>query len=202
MQYCPKCDNIMDIGRSAPKISFAANDVNPTSLSITEKSTQNTQSVIADDDNIIRVINMLKNNIDISNEKVNFDELMKHKEFTSIKDKEKKEYIKIIKNLEDDSMNAYVICKNCTYSEKLIKRVLVLNRMSSSKNSTFDNFSKYKYMKYDNTLPHTRDYVCKNKDCSSHKDPSKRDAVWFRPIATSYSTYYGCTACATIWNIS
>lgn len=199
MQYCPKCDNIMDIGRSAPKISF---DVNPTSLSVTDKTIETTPSVIADDETIIRVINMLKNNIDISNEKVNFDDLMKHKEFTSIKDKEKKEYIKIIKNLEDDSMNAYVICKNCTYSEKLTNRVLVLNRMSSSKNSSFNNFSKYKYMKYDNTLPHTRDYVCKNKSCKSHNDVKLKDAKWFRPNRDSYVTYYICCSCDTIWNIA
>jgi len=199
MQYCPKCDNIMDIGRSAPKISF---DVNPTSLSVTDKTIETTPSVIADDETIIRVINMLKNNIDISNEKVNFDDLMKHKEFTSIKDKEKKEYIKIIKNLEDDSMNAYVICKNCTYSEKLTNRVLVLNRMSSSKNSSFDNFSKYKYMKYDNTLPHTRDYICKNKSCKTNSDYKLKDAKWFRPNSNNYTTFYICCVCDTIWNIA
>ena len=199
MQYCPKCDNIMDIGRSIPNISF---DVNSTSLSVTDKTIENTQSVIADDKNIIRVINMLKNNIDISNEKVNFDDLMKHKEFTSIKDKEKKEYIKIIKNLEDDSMNAYVICKNCTYSEKLTNRVLVLNRMSSSKNSSFDNFSKYKYMKYDNTLPHTRDYICKNKSCETNTNYKLKDAKWFRPNNNNYTTFYICCVCDTIWNIA
>ena len=142
MKYCPKCDNIMDIGRTAPKSNL---NIEPSSLSISEKS------AVRDDEDIIRVINMLKNNIDISNEKVNFDNLMKHKEFTSLKDKDKKEFIKIIKGLEDESISAYLICKNCTYSEKLVDKTLILSKMSSSRNSNFDDFSKYKYMKYDNT---------------------------------------------------
>jgi len=159
MQYCPKCDNIMDIGRSVPKVIL---DVEPSSLSITGTAPTE-KSVIRDDENIVRIINMLKNNIDVSTEKVNWTDLMNHKEFTSIKEKERKEYIKTIKGIEDESLNAFLICKNCTYSEKITKRMLVLSKMSSSRNSNFDDFSKYKYMKYDNTLPHTRDYVCKNK---------------------------------------
>lgn len=199
MQYCPKCDNIMDIGRSAPKASI---DDNPTSLSITDKSIENTQKSVIVDENIVRIINMLKNNIDISNEKVNFDDLIKHKDFTSIKDKERKEFIKTIKALEDDSISAYVICKNCTYSEKLTKRILILNKMSSSKNSNFDDFSKYKYMKYDNTLPHTRDYICKNKSCKTNTDFKLKDVKWFRPNRDNYTTYYICCVCDTIWNIA
>jgi DNA-directed RNA polymerase subunit M/transcription elongation factor TFIIS len=97
---------------------------------------------------------------------------------------------------------AYVICKNCSYSEKLTNRVLVLNRMSSSKNSSFDNFSKYKYMKYDNTLPHTRDYVCKNKSCKTNTDYKLKDAKWFRPNGNNYTTFYICCVCDTIWNIA
>jgi len=201
MQYCPKCDNIMDIGRSVPKVII---DIEPSSLSITgTANTANTEkSIIRDDENIVRIINMLKNNIDVSTEKVNWTDLMNHKEFTSIKEKERKEYIKTIKGIEDESLNAYLICKNCTYSEKITKRMMVLSKMSSSRNSNFDDFSKYKYMKYDKTLPHTRDYVCKNKSCKSHTDVKSKDAKWFRPNRDSYVTYYICCSCDTIWNIA
>lgn len=197
MKYCPKCDNIMDIGRSAPKSNL---NIEPTSLSFTDKSTQ--KSVIDDDENIIRVINMLKNNIDVSNEKINFSDLMKHKEFTSLKDKDKKEFTKIIKGIEDESISAFLICKNCTYSEKLVDRTLILSKMSSSKNSNFDDFSKYKYMKYDNTLPHTRDYICKNDKCKTNTDFKLKNAKWFRPNRENYVTYYICCVCDTIWNIA
>ena len=186
----------MDIGRSAPKVML---DAEPTSLSA---STNTEKPNVADNDNIIRVINMLKNNIDVSTEKINWTDLMNHKEFTSIKEKERKEYIKTIKGIEDESLSAFLICKNCTYSEKIIKRMMVLSKMSSSRNSSYDDFSKYKYMKYDNTLPHTRDYICKNKSCKSHTDTKLKDVKWFRPNRDSYITYYICCACETIWNIA
>ena len=96
------------------------------------------------------------------------------------------------KNLIPNLFCVFIIIPNYYVNSSCIYWLIISNK----------SLSKYKNMIHDKTLPHTRDYVCKNKDCSSHKDPSKRDAVWFRPIATSYSTYYGCTACATIWNIS
>jgi hypothetical protein len=187
----------MDIGRT----TLSANiNIDPTSLSGTTNTEQ--KNNIRDDENIVRIINMLKNNIDVSSEKVNWTDLMNHKEFISIKEKERKEYIQLIKGIEDESLSAFLICKNCTYSEKISKRMLVLSKMSLSRNSTFDDFSKYKYMKYDNTLPHTRDYVCKNKSCKTHTDIKLKDAKWFRPNRDSYLTYYICCLCETIWNIA
>lgn len=195
MQFCPKCDNIMDVGKSAPKFTFT-ND--PTSLSQTTAT--NTEK---DDDNkITKIINMYKNQLDISNENFDVDKIMKNKEFMSLKDKDKKELIKMLKGVEDDSLTAFIICKNCSYSEKLIKRTLILNKMSNFSNDAYTDLTKYKYMRYDNTLPHTRDYVCKNKECKTHKNIELKNAKWFRPIQNSYITYYVCCECGTVWNIS
>lgn len=208
MQFCPKCDNIMDIGKTAPKISFIPE---PTSLSATTVTTTvtttatttatNTENIV-DNDQIIKVINMFKNGFEISNEKVDIDILSKHKEFLSLKDKDRKELIKTLKMVEDDSQTAYIICKNCSYSEKLVKRTLLLNKISKNSITEFDDLSKYKYMRYDNTLPHTRDYICKNKECKSNKDHTLKNAKWFRPNQNSYVTYYVCCECGTVWNIA
>jgi hypothetical protein len=135
---------------------------------------------------------MYKNQIDISNEKFDVDKIMKNKEFTSLKDKDKKELTKILKGVEDDSLTAVIVCKNCSYSEKLTKRTLILNKMSNFSTDAYTDLTKYKYMRYDNTLPHTRDYVCKNKDCNTHKNSELKNAKWFRPIQNSYMTYYVC----------
>ena len=197
MQFCPKCDNIMDIGKSAPRYTFS-ND--PTSMSLT--TITNTNNDQEDDEKIIKIINMYKNQIDISNEKFDVDKIMKNKEFTSLKDKDKKELTKILKSVEDDSLTAFIVCKNCSYSEKLTKRTLILNKMSNFSTDAYTDLTKYKYMRYDNTLPHTRDYVCKNKDCNTHKNAELKNAKWFRPIQNSYMTYYVCCECGTVWNIS
>lgn len=197
MQFCPKCDNIMDISRSAPKSSFATD---PTSLS----NTTTEKAVTIDNDRIIKIINMFKNGIDITNEKVDFDQLVKHSEFTSLKDKDKKELTKIIKSIEDEALTAYLMCKNCSYFEKLTSRTMVLNKMSTNSitGNELNDYSKYKYMRHDNTLPHTRDYICKNKDCKTHKDHTLKDAKWFRPNQNNYETYYVCCECGIVWNIA
>ena len=59
MQFCPKCDNIMDISKTAPKSSFLGE---PTSLSATT-----TTDNINNDEYSTKIINMFKNDIDISN---------------------------------------------------------------------------------------------------------------------------------------
>lgn len=192
MKYCPKCDNIMDISRTAPKI---IQEQNPTSLSATDKSIKN------DVENTTKVINMYLNGFNITNEIVNIEQLQKNPEFTKLKEKDRKELIKILKSSEDDSSAAFMICKNCSYSEKMIKRTMVLNKMSnhfvSTESSTDD--SKYKYIKDIDILPHTRDYICKNKNCQTHKDYKLKNAKWFRPIQDSYQTFYVCCECETVW---
>lgn len=195
MQFCPKCDNIMDIGKSTTKFTLSQD---PTSLSLT---TATGTDIKNDDEQSLKIINMFKNGIDILNEKFNVEQIMKNKEFINLKDREKKELIKVLKTLEDDSLNAFIVCKNCSYSEKLIKQTLILSKMSKFSTNEYSDLTKYKYMRYDNTLPHTRDYICKNKECKSHKDHTLKNAKWFRPIQNSYVTYYVCCECGIVWNI-
>jgi DNA-directed RNA polymerase subunit M/transcription elongation factor TFIIS len=193
MQFCPKCDNIMDIGKSAPRTTLVQST--PDSVSTETNSNEN---------QISKLIQLYKNKQDISNISVDIKELTSNTEFNKLKETDKNIILKILKGNEiDDSLTAYRICKNCSYFERLVGKTLVLSRMNIGSNlSSTQDLSKYKYMIHDKTLPHTRDYICKNDKCISHKDYSKRDAVWFRPSATSYATCYACTACNMVWNIS
>jgi len=192
MKYCPKCDNIMDISKTTPKV---IQEIDPTSISTTDKS------ININIEQTTKVINMYLNDIDITSENVDIGQLQKNPEFSKLKDKDKKELIRIIKSTEDDNLTAYMICKNCSYSERITKRIMVLNKMSvHSTNSIIADQSKYKFMKDLNVLPHTRDYICKNKSCQTHKDHRLKDAKWFRPIQDSYQTYYVCCVCETVWN--
>lgn len=194
MQFCPKCDNIMDIGKSAPKVSLA----------IATPNTVSTETTKTNDDEITKLIQLYKNGDDISNFNIDIKLVTVSDEFKKLKDTQQKELLKILKSSEvDETLSAFRICKNCSYFEKLIGRNLVLSRMSSETSiSGIVDLSKYRYMIHDKTLPHTRDYVCKNEICESHKNHEKRNAVWFRPILNYYSTYYGCVTCGEIWNIS
>ena len=85
--------------------------------------------------------------------------------YIKLKEQDKLKILKLL-NLEnnDDTKVAYQICKNCLYNEKLTKRTLILSRMNLNTGvSSNKSLSKYKNMIHDKTLPHTRDYVCKNK---------------------------------------
>jgi DNA-directed RNA polymerase subunit M/transcription elongation factor TFIIS len=193
MQFCPKCDNIMDIGKSAPKVSLAI--ATPNTISSETKTNE---------DEITKLIQLYKNGDDISNFNIDIKLVTTSDEFKKLKETQQKELLKILKSSEiDESLSAFRICKNCSYFERLVGRNLVLSRMSSEASiSGIVDLSKYKYMIHDKTLPHTRDYLCKNDKCESHKNHEKRNAVWFRPVLNSYSTYYGCVTCGEIWNIS
>jgi hypothetical protein len=189
MEFCPKCNNIMDIGKTAPKISFA--------LTPNTVSTDN-------DTTITKLFQAYKNGEDISKYNIDIKIITSSPEFTKLKDTQKNDLLKKIKSSEiDESVTAYRICRNCSYYDRLSNRTLILSRMNLEASlSGVVDLKKYKYIIHDRTLPHTRDYICKNEKCESHKNHEKRNAVWFRPLLNSYSTYYGCLSCETIWNIS
>jgi hypothetical protein len=158
MKFCPKCNNIMDIGKSMPKIT-----------SIDTPQTVST-------DGTTEIENKTKSKSK-SQTQTKLDEL-------------------------DEMQYAYLVCKNCSYFEQLQERTLVFSRMNDDMTTTQIDLNRYKYITYDQTLPHTRDYTCNNSDCKTHKDHLLRDAVWFRPNPNSYATYYACCQCKTIWNQS
>jgi hypothetical protein len=210
MKYCSKCDNIMDISRNPPKTQTLITQstsntqenefLNPTSLSKTI-SNDNTE---VDDNNITKLINMFKNNMDISNYVIDNDKLLKHKDYLGLKHKEKKDLQNLIKNIDDENISAYMVCKNCSFYEKITSRTLVLNKMSLNtiSNNESNDYSKYKYMRYDNTLPHTRDYICKNTKCESNTNPELKDVKWFKPNQNTYETFYVCCVCGLVWPIA
>jgi DNA-directed RNA polymerase subunit M/transcription elongation factor TFIIS len=190
MQFCPKCDNIMDIGKTAPR-----------TLAQTTPNTVSSDTSIQND-YIVKLINMWKDKQDISNIRVDIKQLNDSSEFKKLKESDRNQIIKLLTTEIDDTMAAYRICKNCSYFERLTERTLVLSRMNTdSVTSGTGDLVQYKYIIHDQTLPHTRDYICKNKNCESHKNFEKRDAKWFRPNPSSYAVIYGCTSCGYLWKI-
>jgi hypothetical protein len=192
MQYCPKCDNIMDIGKTVPKP--ALNLATPDTVTNTTEDNKMTKIKVE------KIIELFKSGDDISKYNVDIKKVTSNSEFGKLKDEEKKAIIKLLSNELDDMQAAYRICKNCSYHEKLVETTLILSRMNTTISASVEE--DYSYMVYDKTLPHTRDYKCKNKSCKTHSEPTLKNAVWFRPKLNSYSTYYGCTYCKTVWSVS
>jgi hypothetical protein len=93
----------------------------------------------------------------------------------------------------------YYFCQKCGYSEKLKPQTLIFSNVTdnSLRNIINDN---YEYLKYDNTLPRTRNYNCHNKKCETHKNKNIKEAIFYRQY-NSYITSYVCTVCNTKWTL-
>ncbi len=110
----------------------------------------------------------------------------------------------IEKNLAQDVKpedKAIFKCTSCEYTESIKPHAMIISRSSITHGSEVSSFTTKKYKEHinDPALPHSRNYVCPNKECTSHKDHAKRDVVWFKPEMGYYKTIYICTACETVF---
>lgn len=95
---------------------------------------------------------------------------------------------------------AYFKCPNCGYTELIKPETLILSKAPEKTTSGYiKDLSIYKDMVNDETLPHTHNYVCPNKECTSHSNYKERESVWFKPYRDSYITIIICKACHTIY---
>lgn len=90
-------------------------------------------------------------------------------------------------------------CSNCMNIEYIKPGTLIASRTNEKANSDYVDETQYKDMIYDCTLPCTRNYICPNDKCASHKDFSKREAIWFRPSKYNYNIKYVCKECRSYW---
>lgn len=109
--------------------------------------------------------------------------------------------IKNVPKLSTISNKAYFKCSNCGYVQEMEPGTLILSRAPEKATAEFiiTDKNKYKDMIHDMTLPHTRNYMCPNQDCKSHKNHNLREAVWFKPNKYSFNIVYVCKACQTVW---
>lgn len=124
-------------------------------------------------------------------------ELMSNKKYQKLSqnDKNKIEKLFISKFSEAD-----LSCSNCGFKKQINETVKlyefnVLDK-SISKRSLEDN----KLLTLDPILPRTRDYICKNVNCITHKDPKIKEAV-FMKIPKNYSLTYICCVCHYGWDL-
>src|SRR5271154_2498044 len=88
----------------------------------------------------------------------------------------------------------YFICKFCKNYKPIKPTTLVY---SKNYNTAVVEVSDYTYAIYDPTLTRTKNYICKNPKCKTHKDASLKEAVLTKN-ATDQIVYV-CCACSTNW---
>lgn len=88
---------------------------------------------------------------------------------------------------------AYFICKFCKNNKPIKPQTLIY---SKNYNTTIE-VEDYTFAVHDQTLPRTRNYICKNPKCKTHTDPQIKEAVLTKN--STEQIVYICTVCLSNW---
>jgi hypothetical protein len=190
MFFCPKCSFMLDISK------YSSNNDNNDKYIIYN----NTNNFIDD---------VIKNKININNNeyKITF-QIDNIKNSNKFKKKKKDIQNNILNVFEDiykkiDNLDIIYNCINCGFKKELIPNTILYSESTDKLTKEIEN-NKINILKsLDNTYPRTRNYICQNKDCNTHKKEfeKKKEAIFFRLNSSNYDTKYLCCECNKSWNI-
>lgn len=175
MYFCPKCAYLLDIKKSSNI------NVDDEEKQILEKPS----------DAFKKIKSLSKYTPNFTKE-----EMMKDKKYSKLMKSDK---IKLDKLFEMVYTDAEFSCNNCNYSKQLDKTFLLykFEKKNNLENKTIED---NKILSKSPILPRTKDYICKNASCKTFKDPSLKEAVYYRD-ENSFSLNYLCTICKYNWKI-
>lgn len=93
------------------------------------------------------------------------------------------------------SNTAYFICRFCKNYRKIEPGTLIHSKTFNT--STTNEGEDYTFAHLDPTLARTKNYVCKNADCDTHKNILLREAALTKNSMDQI--VYVCIACSTHW---
>ena len=178
MFFCPKCNFSLDISKTIPQ--DIAGDIQL-------KNPKDFIDMFLD--------NELEGNIKIIFSK---NDLIAIKDYKKLSDEDKNKINKKFIELNSTGHNlAYFLCKNCQFITKMNEGTSIY-KVSLNNNKYEDNID---IRSKDNTLPRTKDYICPNDKCNSHKNKTEKEAVFYRPDKNSYRLEYNCCICNIRWDV-
>ena len=213
MLFCPICSNTFDITKT--NVQSGGNNDSDSDITWEDSS----DKIITDSPDFLQYggakneLTDLFNNILTKKEvtyndikKYNLKEVVKKPEYKNLSSKNKeyiynkfKELIPKDKNAlkskkYEDNNPAYFICSNCNFTKKINDGRIIYSKKYGITKKT--NTSDTTDMIYDETLPRTRNYICRNTNCESHKNSNVKEAVFYRD-PDSYKINYICVSCKT-----
>lgn len=199
MYFCPDCNNLYDISRTIPSAQQTGGKKKILLPSITSDSETISDS---DTNTVNNIIKRDVNSVELSEDEIN--KLVKSKDFNDLSEEKKSATLIKIKEkqdtppdiLTDKHAGAYFICKKCGRYDVIRDGTLVVSKHAGGE-SLQENITPTDYKNMVNIpyLPITRNYVCPNEKCESHKNYSLREAIFFR--IPSRRVRYVCKACLT-----
>jgi DNA-directed RNA polymerase subunit M/transcription elongation factor TFIIS len=196
MFFCPNCNNVFNITQEKTSHKGGADKQHD------------------EDDNYEAIIKKIIDQDKILDEdikKISFDDFTKSIHFKRLKSKQKEMVYNKIQDLipvdkkkvitdTDESVvpsQAYFKCYNCGYIKSMDPGTLIFSKVSSDIAESYSG-SDVSVMKHSDILPRTVRYHCPNDKCITHKDPSNKEAVFFR-MNNTYKIRYVCTLCDTVF---
>jgi hypothetical protein len=177
------------------------------SSEVVSKKKKNVPVVNLTEEDLISILNGQDLSIELDN--FNMADINKIPYFNKLSNNQKtliinRLYEKVPKNQKlakhNDSTvakDSYFYCKNCGYNEKIPDKMFIFSRSYEKSGDDFDN--KFINYKHDKTLPFSKKYNCINKECSTHKNPIIKNAVFYR-LNNTYTVRYICTICDSYWS--
>lgn len=103
--------------------------------------------------------------------------------------------------VEKNNENTYILKCSCCGSEYELKPDTIIYTINFKNKNIQFNDEDIDLKLYDNTLPRTKDYICQNDKCETHKsnyDLKNKEAVFYRANKL-YNIKYACLICKTSW---
>lgn len=195
MLFCSNCNNILDISKTAPKTTKVM-------LTDTPNTVSSDTPKVAKKDAVTQLLEKVHNGNDLVQldiKTLTFDEIVNHdkyKELDKVSKKKVDEQLSKLVKEQDSSTGAFYICKKCYCSTPIETKTLITSRVRDGLSSNYMNMEYCKNFVYNKALPISRRYICTNKDCESHKNHEKREAVFYR---IGMQVWYTCKTCKAYW---
>lgn len=178
---CPKCRNALNISKKTFNEKFETKEYNEELIKKIFKYIK--------DGNEQSLIQLLP--------KFDIDNIVQHELFNSLSKSEKNFLNDIIKKL-DSNLSDFIVCQSCYYSEPLKEFTYISTIINTENNTAKYQTTEFNSDKRYSTLNmRTRDFVCPNDKCESHKKPEITCAIIDR-IDNSTAVKYICEVCGIV----
>ena len=178
MNFCPNCNNILDCIKSVNIVS---------EKKIIKKSTD--------------LFKLIENNVNLVNYKAEFNkfDLLENKKYIKYDDDLKHKISLLFDNQPQLSTSAEYKCINCGYTKPIIETSrLYINNVNNNNYIITKSLEENELYCTDPLLPHTKDYICKNPNCITHKQSDLKNSVFYKD-KNSYKINYICCICFYNW---
>ena len=103
----------------------------------------------------------------------------------------------------DDNLvkKPYFFCTNCNNYEEIKSGIPLIIKGGVEQNIYIQHHTEQqvKNKKINNSLMRTKNYICPNKDCQSHKNPELKEAIIEHVTYNSFIVKYICCVCNHEW---